>query len=173
MSQAVSPFHLKRILVPTDFSAPSARALAYGAAFARQFRAELIALHVHDQVVSSPAHSSAVETLQLLESIHRSLRDEMEKFAEPLLVSGGETLPCRFLVVDGAAADGIVQTAKEEQADLLVIATHGRTGLKHILLGSVAEKVVRLAPCPVLVVREHEQEFIDLPGKLAGDDPAE
>ena len=60
----------------------------------------------------------------------------------------------------GHAVDGITLAAKDLDVDLIVIATHGHTGLKHLLLGSVAERVVRLAPCPVLTVREREHEFV-------------
>jgi len=58
------------------------------------------------------------------------------------------------------AADAVVQVARDRKADLIITATHGRTGIKHLLLGSTAEKIVRLAPCPVLVVREKEHEFV-------------
>ncbi len=164
MSQASSFLHLKRILVPSDLSPASARALAYAVAFARQFGAELVILHVYDQIVSSPPHATPGETYQLMESIHASLKWELEEFSKPILsAEGGEPVPHRFVVSDGAPVDGIVVAARSEQADLLIISTHGRTGLKHILMGSVAEKVVRFSPCPVLVVREHEQDFIKTP----------
>lgn len=163
MSQAASSLHLKRILVPTDLSAPSARALAYAAAFARQFNAELTVLHVYDQIVSAPAHASPMETYQLVTSIHESLRWEIEQFIKKTLPSSEDAPAYRLEIVDGAPVDEVVNVAGREKFDLIVIATHGRTGLKHILMGSVAEKIVRHAPCPVLVVREQEHDFIDLP----------
>lgn len=156
MSQASSLLHLKRILVPSDLSPASARALTYAMAFARKFGTELVIIHVYDQIVSSPPLTTPGETYQLMESIHSSLKWELEEFAKPILADGGEPIPHRFLIVDGAPVDGIVVTARSEHADLLVISTHGRTGLKHILMGSVAEKVVRYAPCPVFVVREQQ-----------------
>lgn len=146
---------LKRILVTTDFSACSKVALRYAAALAQGFGAEILLIHV-------------VPTVMPADLSHRGLTAEEKRLirgAKDLLpfVRKAEldsTLPVEVQVLNGTPADEICKAAKENACDVIVIATHGNTGLKHFWLGSVAEKVARYAPCPVLVVREREHDFL-------------
>lgn len=150
---------LRRVLVPTDFSKHSENALRYAAAFAERFGAELLVLHVvqdlalfvPDAIAVAPPVAPAVEVL--VESAQQAL-DRL--VAAPPLAG----LKVRALVREGTPFWEIIQTAQEENADLIVLATHGHSGLVHVLLGSVTEKVVRKAPCPVLTVRHPEHEFV-------------
>jgi nucleotide-binding universal stress UspA family protein len=134
---------IKRILVPIDFSPDSTNALAYARDLAKQFDAELLLLHViepihfitESDVYAHQRHLSATQ----MESIGLDLREEGRRF--------------RTMVKGGIPSSVIVDTARSAKADLIVIGTHGRTGLAHMWIGSVAEKVVRAASCPVLTVR--------------------
>jgi nucleotide-binding universal stress UspA family protein len=150
---------LHRILVPTDFSEHSENALTYAVAFADKFGSELYLLHVAqdlavfvpDMVTVSPPPSPAVEqiTAAARQALDRVVREHhLERF----------TLHTE--VREGTPFYEIVRFAKEADVDLIIMGTHGRAGLAHVLLGSVAEKVVRKAPCPVLTVRHPEHEFV-------------
>ncbi len=144
---------IKRILVPIDFSEPSAHALAYAAKLARSTRAELVLLHVIDQtyLAGTVALRRANPRLaELLEGQWRSAQAEMTRICARQRRTGRRV---RALLRRGSPAAMIVNTAKREDADLIVMATHGRTGVAHLLIGSVAEKVVRTAACAVLTVR--------------------
>jgi universal stress protein A len=147
---------LKKILVPLDFSPPSKNAFKYAVRFAEEFGGELTLLHVLEP-----------ESMTGLMAI-----PEAGAFVEADIVAAGKNL--RSLIASarnpkierphwkvraGLAAHEIVELAKEMDVDLIVIATHGRTGWKHFCIGSTAERVVRAAPCPVLVVREKQHEF--------------
>ena len=146
---------LKKILVPIDFSEPSRKALAYATSFAKQFNAELLLFHaVPIMTAPAPMYSMPPET-------DARLRDESSK----QLAQWRSTLPAELsskaIVGDGASAyDQIVRAAAENNVDLIVLGTHGRTGARRWLIGSTAERVVRYATCPVLVVREREHDFI-------------
>ena len=143
----------RNILVATDFSDSSATALDYGRSLARVFGARLHVLHVVETfVVDSAAFGSAAAILP-------SLQVELEKAAEETLQKLVTAEDRRELKAVAAIrsidtpAHAVVEYARDEQIDLIVVGTHGRRGISHVLLGSVAEKVVRLAPCPVLTVR--------------------
>jgi nucleotide-binding universal stress UspA family protein len=150
---------LHRILVPTDFSKYSQSALTYAAAFAEKFGAELTLLHVvqdlalfiPDMVTVSPPLAPSVD--QLTEAA-RTAFDRLIK--ENHL----EHLTIQREVRQGTPFYEIIRCAKEKDIDLIVMGTHGHSGLAHVLLGSVTEKVVRKAPCPVLTVRHPEHEFV-------------
>jgi nucleotide-binding universal stress UspA family protein len=134
-----------RILVPTDLSAPSDAALAYARGFAGTFDAALHLLHVADNrflraVVGDPHDQETAALRQLQER----LTDEDRRRFRALPVVEHSDEP----------ADEVVSYARTRGVDLIVMGTHGRSGMAHLLLGSVAEKVVRSAPCPVLTVRE-------------------
>ncbi|MBI5388647.1 MAG: universal stress protein [Verrucomicrobia bacterium] len=155
-SPAPSPFRLKRILVPVDFSDCSKKALQYAVPFARQFNASLVLLNVVQ--VSYPAGEFGPVEPPLPDTVMEDTsRKELETLAATEIAG---LAPVTTLVRVGRPADEIVLAASDVQADLLIISTHGHTGLKHVLLGSTTEHVVRRAPCPVLTVREHEHEFI-------------
>jgi nucleotide-binding universal stress UspA family protein len=150
---------LRRILVPTDFSKFSQNALIYAAALAEKFGAEISLLHVvqdlavfiPDMVTVAPPIAPSLEqmTTAVQAAFDRVIREnQLEK------------LSIRREVIEGTPFYEIIRFAKENAIDLIVMGTHGHTGLAHMLLGSVTEKVVRKAPCPVLTVRHPEHEFV-------------
>jgi nucleotide-binding universal stress UspA family protein len=151
---------LRRILVPTDFSKHSDNALRYACAFAEKFGAELILLHVvQDLAWFVPEALLAAGPLPAapVEEFAAAARIALQRVVAGLNLPGVAVRP---EVVEGVPFDGILRFAKEHEVDLIVMGTHGHTGLAHLLMGSVAEKVVRKAPCPVLTVRHPEHEFI-------------
>lgn len=156
---AASPLRLtiKSILVPTDFSAASEKALAYAVPFARQFGAKLSLLHVVEPIATPDFARSfplAMESGQVLAACKRHLKRIIKGLnIESRLL--GKTLVCH-----GRSFNEIANVARKRKMDLIIISTHGFTGLKHALLGSTTERVVRHAPCPVLVVRPREREFV-------------
>lgn len=140
---------IRRIVCPTDFSATAARAVAYAAEMARTFDADLVLLHVVPELtypLRSFGMASAFPHLQ--EELHKRADEELQKAKNGLAGTKVTTL-----LRDGEAHAQVLECAKETGADLIVIGTHGHTGLKHAFLGSTAEKVVRLSECPVLTVR--------------------
>ncbi len=150
---------MKRILVPTDYSEFSQNAVRYGCELASRFEAELHLLYVmEDTTTMFP--DPEVSMLPLAEIVA-----DQEKYAHQKLEATPESgLDDKIQVVrvvkQGNAFVEIVRYAKNEGIDLVVLGTHGRSGLAHALLGSVAEKVVRKAPCPVLTVHHPEHEFV-------------
>lgn len=144
---------LERILLPTDFSECSERARSYACEMAKRFTAELHVLHVVPPV-SLPPYVGPVPQ-QLLE-FEKEAREELEQWNDPAF---GEIKVVRS-VSGGTPFVEIVRYAREQNMDLLVLGTHGRTGLAHALIGSVTEKVVRKAHCPVLTVRPEAHQFV-------------
>ena len=151
------PLQLKKVLVPVDFSECSHKAMQYAVAFAKQFKASLTLVHVVQ--MSYAGAEFAPLDFPLIEK--QMVESSSLKLAEIISKEIGEAVPCDMIVKAGHPATEIALAAKKVNADLIIISTHGYTGLKHILLGSTAENVVRHAPCPVLTVREHEHEFIN------------
>jgi nucleotide-binding universal stress UspA family protein len=151
---------LRNILVATDFSEPSDAALTYGKALARNFNATLHVLHIVGSV-SSVVYGAEGYTASIPE-LQEELEDEARKQLDSLLVDNDpKPLPTRrVLLTSNAPAGAIVDYAGREHIDLIVTGTHGRGAVAHLLMGSVAERVVRTAPCPVLTVRHPEHEFI-------------
>lgn len=140
---------LQRILLPVDFSECSRKALQYAVSFARQFHAEVVLLHVVE-VVPVEGHTVAVE---IREEAARQLSEWRKEIVSRATV--------KAVVTEAHSAhEAIVEAARESNVDMIVLGTHGRTGLAHLVLGSTAERVVRHAPCPVLVVRAREHEFL-------------
>ena len=148
---------LKKILVPVDFSDFSVKAAKYGARFAEQFGATLLLTHVVEPVRYP---ESVLIPPEMEEANRERLQLARTALAEFTKRQISTDLTTETLVRLGHPVDQIVSAAKEFDADLIIVGTHGHTGLKHLLLGSVAERVVRLAPCPVLTVREREREFV-------------
>ncbi len=150
---------LKKILVPVDFSEASEVALRYGKAFAEAFGAQLHVMHVFEEpVVPAWTTEGYIPALQ-------SVREELEKRARQKLeetLSDDERgkFDAQLVLKTGTPFVEIVRYARENDIDLIVIGTHGRGPIAHILLGSVADRVVRKAPCPVLTVRHPEHEFV-------------
>jgi nucleotide-binding universal stress UspA family protein len=144
---------VKKILCPTDFSAASKRALELALPIAEKFGAEVYLVHVVPvipAVAASPTSHFDVPEYQSL------LRSDAEKQMADVAKSVG-AVKTHQILKNGSAADGILKAAEENGADLIVIATAGATGWEHVVFGSVAEKVVRRARCPVLTIRAPEK----------------
>jgi nucleotide-binding universal stress UspA family protein len=145
----------QRILVPFDFSRLAEKGVAYAEEMAKHFGAHLDILHV----VEEPAFPSffklgAMRIYGMVPNLEKVAWTALEKrFGNP-----DEQANLEFHVIKGDADAEIVRFAHEHDNDLVVMTSHGLTGLKHVLLGSVAEKVVKLAPCPVLVVKAFEEQ---------------
>ena len=158
-AKAEAAIQLKRILVPIDFSVHSKNALTYAISFAKLFNAELLLIYVVEPAIY-PADFSFGQVA--LPQIENELRDRGKKELEQLLITHiGGKVSARTMVCTGKPFLEIIRAAKEEDADLIIIATHGHTGVEHMLFGSTAEKVVRKAPCPVLSLRPHVQKVVD------------
>ncbi len=154
---------LKKILCPVDHSDCSKEALRYAVSFARKDKAKLLLLHVIDirtfnegadsmygVLDAMPTQIPNEETLEqlrvkLLDCIPEEIRDDMDVEA---------------IVAQGVPFAEIISIAKDKEIDMIVIGSHGRTGISHMMLGSVSEKIVRKAPCPVLTVRQSDHEFV-------------
>lgn len=152
----------KRILVPHDWSECAERALEVAGELALQSQGQLILLHVsplppnlpHEAKVSD-RDGARVSVDELLTS--GALRD-LESLAAPLKARGLTVRTCARAAEPGSPAPSILRVAEELEADVIVLGTHGRTGLSHLLSGSVAETVIRGASIPVVTVRSREQE---------------
>ena len=141
---------IQHILVPTDFSDYAAHALDYAIELAKTLQARLTVLYVfHVSTLALGEAPPAVldETLQAMET---NAQQQTQQALARVLKAG---LQGDSLIVEGTPFQAIVETAESRDVDLIVMGTHGRTGLTHVLMGSVAERVVRIAPCPVLVTR--------------------
>ena len=147
---------LNKILCPIDHSDCSKEALKYAVTFAMKDEAKLLLLHVIDirsfnegldAMSTQIPNEETIEQLRvkLLDCIPEEIRDDMDVEA---------------IVTQGIPFAEIISTAKEKEIDMIVIGSHGRTGISHMMLGSVSEKVVRKAPCPVLTVRQSDHEFV-------------
>ena len=147
---------LTSILVPLDFSETAQKALPYAVKFAEQFGAKLTLLAVVEPFVSPDF--AAFPLVMEPEKVMRATKDRLDT----LVTKAG--LPAHLiektLVRHGTPFLEITEAARTLKVDLIILTTHGHSGLKHILMGSTAERVVRHAPCPVLVVREHAREFV-------------
>ena len=146
---------IRRILFPTDFSERAEAAWEYAQTVASAFNAEIHLLHVLQEPVTMLPESAlavappAVNMPELMEAAEQGL--------DRISQSTSNSVTNRS-VVSGPPAEEIVRYARDAGVDLIVLGTHGRTGLAHVLLGSVAEKIVRKAPCPVLTVRPPSHE---------------
>jgi nucleotide-binding universal stress UspA family protein len=150
---------IRRILLPTDFSEFANHALKYAVTFARECGSKLYLLHVVEEF----AHASYFDVLQvplppnLFSDIEERAKRQLADLAASEALKG---LEVEIVVTRGVPFVEIVEFAREKGVDLITIATHGHSGLKHALFGSTAEKVVRKAPCPVLSVKHPEHEFV-------------
>jgi nucleotide-binding universal stress UspA family protein len=150
---------IRKILFATDFSDNSKYALAYALSFAKKYDAQLYILHVIQQP-SYPLGMYAEISFDAMDKFNRNISQAVEKEMETLRekdLQGFTKYEC--LIVHGTPFLEILRTAREKEAGLIIVGTHGRTGLDHVLFGSTAEKVVRRAPCPVLSVRLPGKEF--------------
>lgn len=150
---------LKNVLVATDFSDASTTALDYGRHFARMFGATLHVVHVVENVM---ARFAADAYPVVLPDLQKEVEEAGQKKLLAALQNEDFTQLNAVAVVrtSAAPASAIAEYAKEAKVDLIILGTHGRGGVAHLLLGSVAERVVRIATCPVLTVRHPEREFI-------------
>lgn len=151
---------VKNILVATDFSECSEAALAYGRALARQFTARLHVMHIVETSMAGSFEVGGYVTA--IPAIQAEL-EESEGARLEAVVSDEDRRDLAAkteLVMLQPPAQAIVEYAAHERIDLIVVGTHGRRGLAHMVMGSVAETVVRKAPCPVLTVRHPEREFV-------------
>jgi len=149
---------IRSILLPTDFSECGNYALSYAASLARTFGASIICLHVIEPMVPTVGYSGMTEPLPIADisdQLEDSAERELPKIAEREECAG---LEVEELIVHGEAASEIVRVAKDRKVDLIVVSSHGRTGLGRIIFGSTAEAVVRHASCPVLVVKPSQDE---------------
>jgi nucleotide-binding universal stress UspA family protein len=156
---------LKKILVATDFSEPSDAALAYGYELARTFGAQLVVLHVVDNVAGRAygGDGFAFVDPRLQTDVEAAARRRLNGL---MFAEDGELLRAETVVLtSNAPAAAIADYAGGHAIDLIVMGTHGRGAVAQLLMGSVAERVVRIAPCPVLTVRHPEHEFV-LPDAL-------
>ncbi len=148
-------FPIKKILCTTDFSDPSFKALIAGGELAKKFEAHLMVLHIVEKVPNLPAlptnptiditlYQKKLEEMALI-TLETIVKDKLKGKVSPELIIG-----------QGRAAEEIVEIATDKRADLIVIGTHGETGFRRLILGSVTEKVVRLSRCPVLTVQTED-----------------
>jgi nucleotide-binding universal stress UspA family protein len=143
-----------RILVPTDFSAGSERAWAEAGRLAARLGAELVLVHV---LVETPLYSEGPFTMNRARDVFDAARGwAVKTLGEWTGTAAGEGLSARWVMRTGVPYKEIVGAAARERAELIVIGTHGRGGLDRALLGSVTDRVIRLAPCPVVTVRDTE-----------------
>jgi nucleotide-binding universal stress UspA family protein len=150
---------LKRILVPTDFDEAADAALDYARALARAFGASLTVLHVADDAMLA---NVGVEGYIVYPEAQRAL-EESARVQLAALVREDDRRELRaeaVLCTSRTTALTIVEYARDHQFDLIVMGTHGRGAMAHLLMGSVAERVVRTAPCPVLTIKHPEHEFV-------------
>jgi universal stress protein A len=144
----MSEFKLARILAPTDRSPTSQKAVAYAQNLAKRFGAEL---HVVRVIADE---EKALHEFAVTGIIDKSdPQDDQSRWLAELVGDAGDVRRIENVQIGKDIPEGIVRYAKHNDIDLIVMATHGRTGLTHLLMGSVAEKVVRSAPCPVLTLR--------------------
>ena len=158
LKEAKPVMHLNNILIPVDFSDHSKIALSHASEIAQSYKAQLQILHIIEETMH-PAFSLSGKSsiFDLIPGIEDDCRKRTEKMVN-------ETVPPQVKydvhIKGGSAASDIIRFAKENSTDLIVIATHGLTGLEHMLLGSVTEKVVRMAHCPVFTVKSFGKDLI-------------
>lgn len=145
------PPRVKSILVPLDFSPPSIKALHYAVAFARQFKAKVTLVHVVEPV-ATPDFAGSFPLAMDNDKMMAAANTKLEAVVKAARIPRGTVE--KILVRFGRSFHEIADAARTRKVDLIVISTHGYTGLKHALLGSTTERVVRHAPCPVLVLRQ-------------------
>ncbi len=149
---------ISKVLVPIDFSDYSKSALKYAVNFVKHFEAQLILVYVVEPVIYPPDFSMGQIAIPSVDvEMDKRAVEELNKLANQEIP--GE-IKVKSIVKTGKPFIEIIETAGEEDVDLIIIATHGHTGMEHILFGSTAEKVVRKAPCPVLTLREPIKGFL-------------
>ena len=158
LKEPKSVMQVNNILVPVDFSNHSQKALSYASEIAQSYNAQLQVLHIIEETMH-PAFSVTGKSsiFDLVPGIKDDSRKRIEKMIKEFV---SDKVKSKVFVQGGRAANDIIKFAKENSTDLIVIATHGLTGLEHMLLGSVTEKVVRMAHCPVFTVKAFGKSLI-------------
>jgi universal stress protein A len=163
---------IRRILFPTDFSETARQAQQYAMALTERFGAELHLLHIVPEI-TMPLPDSATSWTQPEADLSLQVEAAQGCLVKELSEKWAADHRTKHTAVAGFAVDEIVKYAKEYKIDLIVVGTHGHTGLSHLLLGSVAEKIVRLATCPVLTVHPKGHQFLtDITTESAADTPS-
>ncbi len=154
--------NIKTILLPTDGSECSHKAMNYAVSFAKQYGGKIVALNVIDQRLEEQTRNAVIEIgHELMQRLHDGYAREARRILQEVAEAGAKAgVHVETRLIKGIPSDEIVRLGGELPADLIVIGTHGHTGVSHLLLGSVAEKVVRRAPCPVLSVQREEHDFV-------------
>ena len=148
---------IKKILVPIDFSDNSKNSLKYSVYMAKQFNAQLTLVYVVEPVIYPPDFSMGQVVFPATDhDMYNRANDELAKLAESEVPP---EIKVDTVIKTGKPFIEIIETAKEADSDLIIIGSHGHTGVEHILFGSTAEKVVRKAPCPVLTLRDPIKGF--------------
>ena len=149
---------LQKILLPTDFSDYSAAATKYACELATKFDAELHLLHTLElHLASTPGFGMGLALPTYINESRAAAEKSLAGVLDPKWSAGRTVIQA---LVEGSPKAEIVRYARKQEIDLIVLATHGRTGLSHVIIGSVAETVVRTAPCPVLTVRPEGHQFV-------------
>lgn len=149
---------LRKILLPTDFSQYSSAAEDYACELAAKFKADLHVLHVIEPHLSAtPDFGLGLNLPKYISESKAAAQRCLDRIPDPKSASG---ISVTRVLLDGATKSEVIRYARNENIDLIVIATHGRTGLSHVIMGSVAESIVRTAPCPVLTVRPEGHQFV-------------
>jgi nucleotide-binding universal stress UspA family protein len=150
---------LKNILVATDFSEPSAVALNYGRDMARSYDATLHVMHVIEDLLALHGPEIGFAMSDVERNIEAAVRRDLDA---AVTASDHQLLDVRTVITRASnVSHSITEYAKHNAIDLIIVGTHGRNAFHRFLIGSVAERVMRTAPCPVLTVRAHERDFID------------
>jgi universal stress protein A len=149
---------IQRILLPTDFSALSATATNYACELATKFDAELHLLHTLEiHPIATPDFGMGLALPRYAEESKAAAEKSLTGLLDPTWSKGRKVVQ---VIVEGSPKVEIIRYSRQHAIDLIVLSTHGRTGLTHVILGSVAESVVRTAPCPVLTVRPEGHQFV-------------
>lgn len=149
---------LQKILLPTDFSNYSATATKYACELATKFDAELHFLHTLElHLTSTPAFGMGLALPTYINESRAAAEKSLAGVLDPQWLTGRTVIQA---VVEGSPKVEIIRYARAKEIDLIVLSTHGRTGLAHVIIGSVAESIVRTAPCPVLTVRPEGHQFV-------------
>lgn len=149
--------NFKRILLATDFSETSSYAVGHAVLMARTFNAELHVLHVLESEILAVSDGLTYLPPNYFQELEKIAAEKLQNVISP---QDREGLPVTLVTRRGAAYLEIIRYAKDQAIDLIVLGTHGRGALAHVLLGNTAEKVVRKAPCAVLTIRHPQHEFV-------------
>lgn len=148
---------INKVLVPIDFSDYSKNALRYAVQFAKQFKAKIFLVYVVEPMIYPADFSMGQVAIPSMDAdVQTRAEEELQNLAKSLVDKSTEV---ETIIRTGKPFVEIIETANEKDIDLIIIATHGHTGVEHLLFGSTAEKVVRKAPCPVLTLREPIKGF--------------